>query len=451
MAVEPLDEEQAKKVLRQVEFYFSDSNLPRDNFLMNAVGSSEDGLVSLSLICSFTRMRGHLGLDAVKPEEVPEKVVLSVADTLRKSSHLKISEDGKKVGRSTELPKPEDIIEQVDSRTVAASPLPYDAKLEDVESFFKQYGKVNSVRLPRHAGNKKHFCGSALIEFAEDDDMQKILNDKLIYEGAELQLKPKKDFDSEREEIVKHYENIQSKKAGFQANSSYPKGLIISFKLKPKDGVAANEEDSNAAVSSENVSEKETIATIVSNGDKSSTDVKENTEEICDAKITEDSDKDREDNAEEEGDSKSADEPAVPSEDAITREDLKAIFKKYGTVKYIDFRRGEESGYIRFEDPEAAVKARAASVLEDEGGFVVKNCIATVESLTGEAESNYWSLLRGNQENYYKTNVANRGRGGGRGGGRGSRGGGRHFGGKRGHHRDSSDGGRPFKAAKVSA
>lgn len=51
-------------------------------------------VVSLSLICSFTRMRGHLGLGAVKPEEVPEEVVLSVAETLRKSALLKISEDG---------------------------------------------------------------------------------------------------------------------------------------------------------------------------------------------------------------------------------------------------------------------------------------------------------------------------------------------------------------------
>lgn len=51
-------------------------------------------VISLALICSFTRMRKHLNLGDVKPDEVPEDTVKAVAETLRKSTSLKISEDG---------------------------------------------------------------------------------------------------------------------------------------------------------------------------------------------------------------------------------------------------------------------------------------------------------------------------------------------------------------------
>lgn len=49
---------------------------------------------------------------------------------------------GQKVGRATEILKPEEVIEQVDIRTVAAAPLEFDVKLEDVETYFGQFGKV---------------------------------------------------------------------------------------------------------------------------------------------------------------------------------------------------------------------------------------------------------------------------------------------------------------------
>jgi hypothetical protein len=49
---------------------------------------------------------------------------------------------GKKIGRASELLKPDEIIEQVDSRTIAVSPLPCNVKQEDVQSFFTNYAKV---------------------------------------------------------------------------------------------------------------------------------------------------------------------------------------------------------------------------------------------------------------------------------------------------------------------
>ncbi|XP_028122913.1 la protein 1-like [Camellia sinensis] len=115
-------------------------------------------------------MRSHLNLGISKPEEVSDDTVKVVADTLKNSTFLKVSEDGKKIGRATELLPPDEVIEQSDSRTIAASPLEYDVKLEHVESFFGQFAKVNNVRMPRHIADKRLFCGTALVEFSTDED-----------------------------------------------------------------------------------------------------------------------------------------------------------------------------------------------------------------------------------------------------------------------------------------
>lgn len=56
-------------------------------------------------------------------------------------------------------------------------------------------------------------------------------------------------------------------------------------------------------------------------------------------------------------------------------------------LQFIDFTMGDESGYIRFEEAGAAQKARAAAVLAEEGGLIVKNYIATLDPVTGRQHS----------------------------------------------------------------
>lgn len=51
-------------------------------------------VVSLALLCSFNRMRKHLNLGDIKPNQVSEDTVNAVAQVLRNSTSLKVSEDG---------------------------------------------------------------------------------------------------------------------------------------------------------------------------------------------------------------------------------------------------------------------------------------------------------------------------------------------------------------------
>ena len=51
---------QPSTVATQVEFYFSDSNLPRDKFLNEKVAADPDGFVDIALLCTFSRMKALL-------------------------------------------------------------------------------------------------------------------------------------------------------------------------------------------------------------------------------------------------------------------------------------------------------------------------------------------------------------------------------------------------------
>lgn len=165
-------------VLKQVEFYFSDSNLPKDKFLWRTVQSNQEGWVSIATIASFNRMKKFRPLSAV-------------VDALKTSEFLVVSENGELVRRKNAILPPKESENQLRfQRSAYAKGFGEETETtqDDLEKWFAQYGKVNEVRLRRD--EKKAFKGSVFAEFADLDDAKKFteLAQKPEYNGKELEV-----------------------------------------------------------------------------------------------------------------------------------------------------------------------------------------------------------------------------------------------------------------------
>jgi lupus La protein len=162
-------------VLKQVEFYFSDSNLPRDKFLLGEVKKSEEGWVAIEKIASFKRMKS-LTEDTAK-----------VVEALRQSPELlEVSEDGANVRRKSAIPEAYDD----KANSVYAKGFPADATVDSVTEFFAKVvaegQSIKAVRLRRTRG--KVFKGSVFVEFSSKAEADRVGALELKLEGAEEKL-----------------------------------------------------------------------------------------------------------------------------------------------------------------------------------------------------------------------------------------------------------------------
>lgn len=165
--VEP-DEELIDKIIKQVEFYFSDANILKDAFLLKHVRRNKQGFVSLKLITSFKKVKS-----LTKDYRV-------VAHSLKLSKELEVNEECTKVRRISPLPEYD---ETTPSRTVVVVNLTMELPtIENVAELFSKYGEIVLVRILRPgksipADVKKHVSkhpeiGSvtcAIIEFEHHD------------------------------------------------------------------------------------------------------------------------------------------------------------------------------------------------------------------------------------------------------------------------------------------
>ncbi|KAJ9297287.1 hypothetical protein DTO271G3_4580 [Paecilomyces variotii] len=185
------------EIRKQVEFYFSDSNLPMDKFLLSKVGGSANRPVELSLLHSFKRMRRFQPFSAV-------------VEALKSSETLELVDNDTKVVRK--VPLPESVNENPDAdvvkvfedkamdRSIYAKGFGEEEPSTqfDIEAFFAPYGPTNAIRLRRHYD--KTFKGSVFVEFDSEETQKKFLalDPKPKWKGQDLLIKSKRQYCDEK-------------------------------------------------------------------------------------------------------------------------------------------------------------------------------------------------------------------------------------------------------------
>lgn len=189
-------------IRKQVEFYFSDSNLPMDQFLFNKVGGNLNNPVELELIRTFKRMRHFEPLEAI-------------IEALRTSKTLNLVDDDTKVQRKEPLASAvEDGASNDHVRVYEDKAMPRSIYVKgfgpevpstqfDIEAFFSTYGPTNAIRLRRT--DDKLFKGSVFVEFENEELANTFLalDPKPKYHDRDLQIMSKKEYCDKKVEDIK--------------------------------------------------------------------------------------------------------------------------------------------------------------------------------------------------------------------------------------------------------
>lgn len=182
--------ETSTKILQQVEFYFSDSNLLNDKFLYTTQNAN-DGWVPIQTISQFERMKKY------RPVE-------TIVEALRSSPELlEVSENGEMVRRKIPLPKNYNEIQLgINKRSLVVENLPQEATLDELLKYFRALAPVNQVRMKKEKSKEKKFSGTCTVEFKKAEDADKILADhettKLQFQEKDLSVVSKVNYDESK-------------------------------------------------------------------------------------------------------------------------------------------------------------------------------------------------------------------------------------------------------------
>lgn len=229
VATEPSDLE--KQIIRQIEYYFGDINLPKDKFMLEQI-KLDEGWIPMSVMLKFQRL-AKLSSDP--------KVI---AEALHKSHLMEVDETGEeiKIRRSPEHPLPEfneERRKELQERSIYCKGFPLDSVMDNLITFFNPYGPLENILMRKYKDQVTKtfkFKGSVFATFANKEKAKEFLDiESVKFNETELIRKWQLDYiEEKKKELLENKLKRSNKKAAAKENDlqkeSLPKGATIHLK-----------------------------------------------------------------------------------------------------------------------------------------------------------------------------------------------------------------------------
>lgn len=160
-----------KKIIRQVEFYFSDYNLMKDTFMRDTI-KEDDGWFTMDVMLKFKRLSQLCS----EPTTILEAVKSSDRGL------MEVDIENQRMRRKPSRPIPEDNEEYrtgLKARTVHVNGFQDEEDIDAITEFLSEYGRIDGVSLQRT--HDKKFKGSVFATFMKQEDAEKFLQAPMVY------------------------------------------------------------------------------------------------------------------------------------------------------------------------------------------------------------------------------------------------------------------------------
>lgn len=208
------------KIVKQLEFYFSDANLPYDKFLQNET-KTDDGWVKISVLLTFKRLAAI--------SENPTLIVSAIKNATQ--SILEVDDSNEKIRRKPDSSVPvadQEFLNELIERSVYCKGFPKTATMDELLDYAATFGdKVITKVTPRRLKTKA-FKGTLYFTFSSKEQAEKFLKQESVkYNDVELERKWEKDF---LEEKKKEYESklaMKDEKIKAETDKYFKKGFLL--------------------------------------------------------------------------------------------------------------------------------------------------------------------------------------------------------------------------------